>query len=63
MAAERKRTRRPRFARRAPQTALGWRLAMVGGVFTASLAIAVVATIHPSRSAAGLVPVEAIRHE
>jgi lipoprotein-releasing system permease protein len=32
-------------------------------VMAVSLAVAVVATIHPSRAAAGLVPVEAIRHE
>jgi lipoprotein-releasing system permease protein len=33
------------------------------GVIVVSLAVALVATIHPSRAAAGLVPVEAIRHE
>jgi lipoprotein-releasing system permease protein len=33
------------------------------GVIAVSLAVAVVATLHPSRSAAALVPVEAIRHE
>ena len=32
-------------------------------VAVVSLAIAVVATMHPSRAAARLVPVEAIRHE
>ncbi len=32
-------------------------------VLAVSLAVAVVATIHPSRSAARLVPVDAIRHE
>ena len=32
-------------------------------VLFVSLAVAVVATIHPSRAAARLVPVEAIRHE
>lgn len=32
-------------------------------VAVVSLAVATVATIHPSRAAAGLVPVEAIRHE
>lgn len=51
MAAERRRTRRPRFARRAPRKALRWRLAMVGGVFTATLAIAVVAHLRDPRAA------------
>jgi lipoprotein-releasing system permease protein len=32
-------------------------------VVVASVLLAVVATIYPSRSAAGLTPVEAIRHE
>lgn len=32
-------------------------------VVVVSFAVAVVATVHPSRAAAGLVPVEAIRHE
>ena len=35
----------------------------VGVVVVASLAIALVATVYPSRSAAALTPVEAIRHE
>jgi lipoprotein-releasing system permease protein len=38
-----------------------WRDVLV--VVVASLAIAVLATIYPSRSAAALTPVEAIRHE
>jgi rare lipoprotein A len=52
MAAERKSARRPRFARRAPHKALRWRLAIVGGVFTATLAIAVVAHLRDPRAAA-----------
>jgi ABC-type lipoprotein release transport system permease subunit len=32
-------------------------------VVAASIAIAVLATVYPSRTAAGLTPVEAIRHE
>jgi ABC-type lipoprotein release transport system permease subunit len=32
-------------------------------VVLASLAIAVLATVYPSRAAAGLTPVDAIRHE
>jgi lipoprotein-releasing system permease protein len=32
-------------------------------VVLASLAIAILATVYPSRSAAGLTPVDAIRHE
>ena len=32
-------------------------------VVGASIAIAVLATVYPSRTAAGLTPVEAIRHE
>jgi ABC-type lipoprotein release transport system permease subunit len=32
-------------------------------VVAASLAIAVLATLYPSRSASGLTPVDAIRHE
>jgi lipoprotein-releasing system permease protein len=35
----------------------------VAVVVVTSLAIAIAATIYPSRSAAGLTPVEAIRHE
>jgi lipoprotein-releasing system permease protein len=35
----------------------------VAAVVVASLAVAVAATLHPSRAAAGLAPVEAIRHE
>jgi ABC-type lipoprotein release transport system permease subunit len=35
----------------------------VGIVALVSLAVATIATIHPSRTAARLVPVEAIRHE
>jgi lipoprotein-releasing system permease protein len=35
----------------------------VGVVVLASLAIAVLATLYPSRSASGLTPVDAIRHE
>ena len=37
-----------------------WDVTVVVG---ASIAIAVLATIYPSRTAAGLTPVEAIRHE
>lgn len=54
MATEKTRTRprQPRFARRAaPRRGLRWRLALVGGVFAATLAIAVVAHLRDPRAA------------
>jgi rare lipoprotein A len=57
MASEKKR-RRPRFARKAADRGgLRWRLALVGGVFVATLAIAVVAHLRDPRAAS--VPVAA----
>lgn len=51
MSRARKNTARPRFARRAPARPLRWRLALVGSVFTATLAIAVVAHLRDPRAA------------
>lgn len=51
MATGSRRARRARFARRTRRTDLRWRLALVGGVFTASLAIAVVAHLRDPRAA------------
>jgi rare lipoprotein A len=50
MATEKKR-KRPRFARRDKRTGLRWRLAVVGTVFTATLAIAVLAHLRDPRAA------------
>ena len=59
MAIERKRARRPRFARRAPAKGLRWRLGVVGTVFTVTLAIAVVAHLRYPRAASPAVAAKA----
>src|SRR5690242_2574125 len=46
-----KRRKRPRFARRAKRSGLRWRLALVGSVFAATIAIAVLAHLRDPRAA------------